>query len=256
LLGVSLAPAKELRLNPYLFFPKTISLTTYRHVLSSGVIPRSLVNSLFLTVGGVSISMVMTSFFAYGLSKKGVPGVKLLNFFLLIFIVFQVGIIPLYITMRDYGLIGSFWSVILVSAINPFWCIIMRNFFEQLPMELLESAKIEGASELRIFFQIVIPISAASFAAISLFYAVFFWNDYFLPLMFISKSDKWPVTVWLFQIVSAFQQNDFIPSDAGAVVEDNIKATVIFIAMVPIVIIYPFLQKYFAQGVTLGAVKG
>jgi putative aldouronate transport system permease protein len=134
----------------------------------------------------------------------------------------------------------------------------MRNFFEELPQDLFEMAKMEGASEYRIFFQIALPISTASFAAITLFYAVFFWNDYFIPLMFISAPAKWPVTVWLYQMLSSFMADQLVPGDVSVaqVDEDNIKSTVIFVSIVPIIMVYPFLQKHFAQGVTLGAVKG
>lgn len=256
LLGVSLAPAVELQANPYLFLPSRLTLNSYRMVMSAGAIPRSLINSFVITGGGVVAAMALTSVFAYGLSRREVPGNRAFNLFVVVFIVFQVGIIPLYITMRTYGLVGRYEAVILASAINPFWCIIMRNFFEQLPQEILESAKIEGASEIRLFAQIVVPMSRASFAAISLFYAVFYWNDYFFPLMFIGTSQRWPVTVWLFQMVSAFQRDQLVPGGVDEIVDDNIKATVIFVAIVPIIVIYPLLQKYFAQGVTLGAVKG
>ena len=256
LLGVSLASAVDLRANPYLFFPKRLTFASYRMVFDARAIPRSLINSFLITVGGVSIGMFLTSVFAYGLSKREVPGNRVFNLLVVVFIVFQVGIIPLYITMRTYGLVGKYLAVIMASAINPFWCIIMRNFFEQLPHEVLESAKIEGASDIRQFVQIVLPMSRASFAAISLFYAVFYWNDYFLPLMFIGSSDKWPVTVWLYQMVSAFQRDQLVPGGLVDIVDDNIKATVILIAIIPIILVYPFLQRHFAQGVTLGAVKG
>jgi putative aldouronate transport system permease protein len=121
----------------------------------------------------------------------------------------------------------------------------MRNFFEELPKELFECAKIEGASELRIFWQIAIPLSKASFAAISLFYAIFFWNDYFSPLMYISDMKMWPVTVWMYQMVSSFQQDQLISSsvNVGTIEEENIKATVIFISIIPIICVYPFLQN-------------
>jgi putative aldouronate transport system permease protein len=154
--------------------------------------------------------------------------------------------------------VGKFAAVVLGAAINPFWCVIMRNFFEELPKELFECAKIEGASELRIFWQIAIPLSKASFAAISLFYAIFFWNDYFSPLMYISDMKMWPVTVWMYQMVSSFQQDQLISSsvNVGTIEEENIKATVIFISIIPIICVYPFLQKHFAQGMTMGAVKG
>ncbi len=258
LLGVSLAPYRELARNPYLLWPSEITFESYRMVLSAGAIPRSLANSVIITVLGVATSMLLTSVFAYGLSKREVPGNRTFNFIVLVFIVFQVGIIPLYIAMRTYRLVGTYWSIVFASAINPFWCIIMRNFFEELPSELFDCAKIEGASEVRTFWSVALPLSKASIAAISLFYSVFFWNDYFFPLMFVSRLERWPITVWMYQMVSAFQQENLVQDAATAVEvqEDNIKATVIFISITPIVILYPFLQKYFAQGVTLGAVKG
>lgn len=258
LLGVSLAPHTELARNPYLLWPEKMTLRGYAMVLGARTIPRSLINSLIITGLGVTIGITLTAVFAYGLSKREVPGNSVFNFVVLVFIVFQVGIIPLYITMKTYGLVGKYLAVVMATAINPFWCVIMRNFFEQLPQELFECAKIEGASEITVFSRIALPLSTASIAAISLFYAVFFWNDYFFPLMFMSRMEKWPITVWMYQMVTAFQQDQLVDA-ANTAIEvqaDNIKATVIFISITPIVCLYPFLQRHFAQGVTLGAVKG
>lgn len=257
IVGISLSPQRMAMRGIDYFWPSKMSTEAYGAVFKSRNLMRGVLNSGIITVSGTVIAMLLTSTFAYGLSVKNLPGRKFLNIYILITMIFNASLVPLYIAVKTLGLLNTFMAVILPTAINPFWCLIMRNFFESIPAELSESAYIDGASEQQIYAQVVLPLSKPALAAFTLFYAVMYWNSFFHAVMFLSDLEKWPIQVWLRQLITSI---------SGAVEERNmeenvvapatVQMAVVVVAMVPILLVYPFLQKHFAKGVMLGAVKG
>jgi putative aldouronate transport system permease protein len=256
-LGVSLMPQREAMHGTAILWPRTLEFDAYRTIVGTPNLMRSMYNSVYITVVGTVVSMVLTSTLSYGLSKAEMPGARFFNWLLAFTMLFGAGIIPLYIVVRSTGLLNRYWSVILPLAINPFWAILMRNFFEQLPKELMDSAYVDGAGEGTILARIVLPLSKAAIAVFVLFYSVFYWNSFFHALMFITDSQKWPIQVWLREMVrtSATMQTQ-AQRDMDVRAPVTIRSAVTVFATVPILLVYPFLQKHFAKGVLLGAVKG
>lgn len=197
---------------------------------------------------------------AYPLAHNYLPGKKVINFLVVFTMMFSGGMIPNYIIVRGLNLINSYWSVILPGAINAFNLIVLRNFFAQIPPSLEESARMDGCSEFRILLQIILPLSMASLATITLFYAVAHWNQFQQPLLYLNDSEKWPIQILLRQMVILASGAGL--GDSGAMEESyvvpqqSVRMAVIVVSTVPILIVYPFLQKYFTKGVMVGSVKG
>jgi ABC-type glycerol-3-phosphate transport system permease component len=171
---------------------------------------------------------------------------------------FPPGIIPLYLVVRSMGLLNTLWSLMLPLGIDAYFCILMRNFYESLPDELFESAEIEGAAEWQVYWRIALPLSKAGLAAITLFYAVLNWNSFFHAMMFISKQDLWPIQIWLQNLINTSYLQGFSSEASGfnEVAPKAVQMAVVMVSMVPILLIYPFLQKHFSKGILLGSVKG
>ncbi|MGP9538432.1 carbohydrate ABC transporter permease [Brachybacterium sp. AOP43-C2-M15] len=238
-------------------FPTSFSLEAYRSVLSGGVVTRAILNSVFITAVGTFLSVLLTAMLSYGLMRtREVPGARIVLILVLLTMLFGAGIIPMYILMKTLGLLDSHWSIILPGLIGAFNLIVMRNFFMNLPGELFEAARIDGAGHFRIFFQIVVPLSKAVIAVIALFYAVGYWNVFFNAMIYLNDTSKWPIQVVLNQFVvqnsdiNALQNPDRPPPPAQAV-----QMAVIVLATLPILVVYPFLQRYFTKGVLTGAIK-
>jgi putative aldouronate transport system permease protein len=240
-------------------FPTEFSLDAYRAIFNGGTVTQGLSNSLFITVVGTILSLAATSMLAWGLARtRQVPGAKAVLVLILATMFFSAGIIPNFMLIKYLGLLDSTWSLIIPGLISAFNMIVIRNFFQGLPEELIEAARIDGAGEWRIFLQIVLPLSKPVLAVMGLFYAVGYWNTYFNALLYINDSEKWPIQVVLQQYVLAGVQ---IP---GAMVSPDqppppgvtLQMAVIVLATVPILVVYPFLQRYFTSGVLTGAIKG
>jgi ABC-type glycerol-3-phosphate transport system permease component len=240
-------------------FPTEFSLDAYRAIFNGGTVTQGLLNSLFITVVGTLLSLAATSMLAWGLARtRQVPGAKAVLIMVLATMFFGAGIIPNFMLIKYLGLLDSTWSLIIPGLISAFNMIVIRNFFQGLPEELIEAARIDGAGEWRIFLQIVLPLSKPVLAVMGLFYAVGYWNTYFNALLYINDAEKWPIQVVLQQYVLA---GVAIP---GAVVSPDqppppgvtLQMAVIVLATLPILIVYPFLQRYFTSGVLTGAIKG
>lgn len=257
IIGSSFATSSEITQRPFILIPKTFTLDAYRYILSTPTIFRSLGVSIIVTLGGTFISMCLTSFMAYGLSRKYLHGRGVINFLIVFTMLFAGGMIPTFLVVKSLHLIDSLWSLILPVAINAFNLIIMRNFFQALPDSLEESAKMDGCTDFGVFFRIMLPLSLPSIATISLFYAVTYWNTYQNALIYLNDSSKWPIQVLLRQIVIV---SSGMNADAGAVdvvpPAQSIKMAVIIVATIPMLVVYPFIQKYFVKGALVGAVKG
>jgi putative aldouronate transport system permease protein len=201
--------------------------------------------------------MILTSFMAYALSRKYLHGRGIFNFIVVFTMLFSGGMIPSFILVQSLGLIDSLWALILPSAISAYNMIIMRNFFQGIPDSLEESAKMDGCSDWGVFFRIILPLSLPSIATISLFYAVSYWNTYQSAILYINDSAKWPIQVLLRQIVIV---SSGMNADAASVdvvpPAQSVKMAVIVVATLPMLIAYPFVQKYFVKGAMVGSVKG
>lgn len=212
-----------------------------------------------VTFFGTLFSMLLTCLMAYGLSRKDLDGRNFIMFMVLFTMLFSGGMIPTFLVVKEMGLIDSYAALIVPSAINAFNLIIMRNFFQNLPEGLEESAKIDGAGDWGILFRIVIPLSMPAIATISLFYAVTYWNTYMQAILYLNDAAKWPVQVILRQIVilaSGLAADTSGMEDIVRPPEQTVKMAVIVVATLPILCVYPFLQKHFAKGALLGSIKG
>lgn len=258
-LAGSFASTKELLEKGVVLFPTSFSLDGYRYIFSTPIFGRSMLVTIWVTVAGTLVNLLFTIAMAYPLSKKELKGQR---FFMLVVIfpmIFSGGMIPTYLVVQSLGLLDSYWSLILPVAISSFNLIVVRSFFQQFPEGLEDAAKIDGYNDLMILLRIVLPLSMPVIATYTLFYAVGHWNTYFNAILYINDTTKWPIQVLLRQIVilsmggigdsSAFDVN-FVPP------AQTVKLASIVVATAPILLVYPFLQKYFTQGMTLGAVKG
>lgn len=257
IIASSFASTQEIVSSPFIIFPRTFSLDAYRYILSTPTIFRSLGVTIFVTIAGTITSMILTSMMAYGLSRPYLPGRRVMNFLVVFTMLFSGGMIPTFLVVNSLGLIDSLWSMILPIAVNAFNMIIMRNFFQALPMSLEESAKMDGASDFLIFRKIMLPLAMPSVATISLFYAVAYWNTYMNAILYINDSAKWPIQILLRQIVivSSGMQGEGMAVDVIPPAQ-SVKMAVIVIATVPMLLVYPFVQKYFVKGALVGSVKG
>jgi ABC-type sugar transport system, permease component len=259
-LAGSFTTTAELARKQLVLIPTEFSLDAYRYIFSTSTVIRSIGVSVYITVVGTVFSMLLTVLMAFGLSKKTLRGRQTIMFLVVFTMLFNGGLIPSFIVVKSLGLIDSYGALIIPSAMSAFNLIIMRNFFQNLPDGLEESAKIDGAGYWSILFRIVIPLSMPAIATISLFYAVNYWNTYFQAVMYINDAAKWPVQVILRQIV--ILAGALTADTTGWATEDvlppaqSIKMAVIVVATVPILIVYPFLQKHFAKGALLGSIKG
>jgi putative aldouronate transport system permease protein len=245
-----------------LIWPTAFTLEGYKQIIHFGV-GRAFTISMMVTFVGTFISLFLTTIAAYSLSKKGMPGRKIIMGFIIFTMFFGGGLIPYYLTVKGVGLYNSYWVMILPSAINTFYIWIMLSFFREYPASLEESAKIDGAGDFSILMRIVIPTSMPVIASISLFYAVDRWNDWYTPMLFLSDVDKFPLQLMLknmlisiYQILSMNAGVSVIDQSKIKIPQDSLKMAAIVITCIPIMAVYPFLQKYFAKGVMIGSIKG
>lgn len=257
---ISFSTEKEYLTTAFLLFPQQPTLDNYKELFRDGRILSGYQTTLRILAMALPINLFLTTSFAYGMSRKNFPGRRLIFFFVLITMVFNGGIIPLYLQMKELHLTNTLWSVVLANSINTFYMIIMRNFFSSLPESLVESARLDGAGEWGILFRIVLPLSAPIIATVVLFYTVDRWNEWYNAMIFIQNSKLRPLQLILRSIVMDSQIEKF-GSDSGTIAlnENNftmgLKTAAIVCTMTPVMLVFPFLQKYFVKGVIVGAVK-
>lgn len=241
----------------FILFPKEFSLAAYKYIFSTNTLVRSLGVSVYVTVLGTLINLTLTSLLAYPLSRRHLRGRKWMMLGILFTMLFSGGLIPTYYVVKSLHLIDSLWSLMIPTAISAFNLIILKNFFQQIPDGLEDAAKIDGCGDVGILLRIVLPLSLPAIATFGLFYAVDHWNRYFQAVMYINDNTKWPVQVLLREIViNASSRIGDTSIEEMYIQPLTIKMAVIVFATVPIIAIYPFLQKHFAKGVMLGSVKG
>ncbi|MGP4078748.1 carbohydrate ABC transporter permease [Pseudalkalibacillus sp. R45] len=237
----------------YHIIPNSFSLETYKYALTNEQIFRSLGVSISVTVLGVFVSLVLTAMGAYVLSKQRLKGRKFFFLFMIFTMFFNGGIVPLYILVNSLELRDTILALVLPMAVNTFNLILMMNYFSSLPDSLEEAAKIDGCNDFQILFKIVLPSSKPIVMTIILFYAVFYWNDWFLAMLFISDQDLYPLSLFLRNMIISSQ--NFMSTGLALQVPEMLKSAVIVISVVPVLLFYPFVQKYFVQGIMLGSVK-
>jgi putative aldouronate transport system permease protein len=238
--------------------PRGFNVTTYKTVMKDPVFWTNYRNTVEYTVVATAISMVLTTCYAYVLSKKHVKGRSVLVGIALFTMFFNGGLIPNYVLVSNLGLRNSIWAIVLPNAINVFNLLVMKAFFESLPGELEEAAMVDGLSTYGILWRIVLPLSKAVLATMVLFYAVSFWNSWFSAFLYMDRSDLFPVTVYLRNLIAGATagSNEGTASDTALQIAANIQAVTIVLTVLPILTVYPFIQRYFVSGVMIGAVKG
>ncbi|TXK84498.1 carbohydrate ABC transporter permease [Paenibacillus sp. N3.4] len=254
----SFTTSAEMAAKKFVIIPTEWSIEAYRFIFSTNTIFKAMAVSIGTTLAGTIISMFITALMAYGLSRRDVDGRKVIMFLVVFTMLFHGGLIPTFLVVKELGMIDTYASLILPTAISAFNLIILKNFFQNIPEGLEESAKIDGCSDFGILFRIVLPLSMPAIATISLFYAVTYWNTYLSAILYLNESAKWPIQVLLRQIVVLASGMDH-SSDLDSVAPppaQSIKMAVIVVSTIPILCVYPFLQKHFAKGAMIGSIKG
>ncbi|CAH1192048.1 Inner membrane ABC transporter permease protein YcjP [Paenibacillus allorhizoplanae] len=241
-----------------LWRPLGFSLDAYTNVFRNPMIVRGYGNTLFVVLAGLVLNITLTAFGAYALSRKSLQYRKPLMLFIIFTMFFSGGLIPLYLTVKGVGLIDSLWSLIIPTAINTFNLILMKTAFEAIPDALEESAKIDGANDFVILFRIVLPLSMPVIAVMLLYYGVGHWNSWFNAMIFLQERSLYPLQLVLRGILlqGETNANSGASDDDAAMLAATLKYATIIVATVPILFVYPFLQKYFVKGALIGAVKG
>ncbi|MCR8641318.1 carbohydrate ABC transporter permease [Paenibacillus sp. N1-5-1-14] len=258
IISVSISQTDSVTRNEVLLFPKGFNLAAYETVLSYKGIMIAYANTIFYTVVGTLFSLMLTVLAAYPLSRKDWKLRHFASIFIIITLWFGGGMIPFYLVIKELHLLNTRASIILYAAISTFYIIIVRSYFESLPKEMEESAKMDGASDIRIFFQIVLPLSKPVLAAIGLYYAIGKWNSFFWEMILLNKEDLLPVQALLVRIIregSFDKEMERALVQHASVLPITIQYAAIIITSLPIIALYPFLQKYFVKGVMIGAVK-
>ncbi len=235
---------------------ENFTLGAYRYIFSTVQLPRSLMVTVIITVVGTALKLLVTSLMAYSLSEKGMPGRTLFLNMVIFTMLFGGGMIPTYFVVRSTGLFNTIWSLIIPGLVSPFNLIVMKNFYQNLPYELKESARIDGCHEIVIMLRIIMPLSLPSLATFGLFYAVSQWNTYMPALLYLTEPKLWPIQVLLKRIIDQPNELDKNFVDPTMTFSNNVRMAVVLFATGPLLCVYPFLQKHFVKGITVGAVKG
>ena len=243
------------------FWPVEFNTTAYEAIFSDQSMIRSLVYTIIITVVYTVFSMILTILMAYPLTKGRLRGRKFFNFLALFTMYFSGGTIPIYLNIKELGLLDSPWALILPGMLSTYNMIILKSFFTALPKELEEAAIIDGANDFQVLLRVYLPLSMASLATLTLFYAVGKWNSFQDALYYISTKAYQPLQLKLYHIIKGSQAVDVAALEGGAStvatsVSESIEPATIIFATLPILVVYPFVQRYFVAGVTIGAVKG
>lgn len=256
-IGHSVMGDAERVLNPLRLLPRKLDWSGYRYILSSPSIWRSYLITILRVIVGTGMNILFTALLAYPLSRKKYPARKAITVLITFTMWFSGGMVPNFLLIRSLGLNNSFWVYVLPHLVDPFNLIILRNFFSQIPDALEESAKIDGANDIMILTRIIVPLSKASIATIGLFYAVFHWNTWWDSMLYVSEKNMWTIQYLLQQLIANSNIYDFAASSSVAKPPaEAIRMACIVVSTIPILCVYPFIQKYFVKGVLVGSVKG
>ncbi|CAN7720799.1 carbohydrate ABC transporter permease [Paenibacillus sp. LjRoot56] len=257
--AVSISSADNVTTNQISLWPKGINFDAYTAVLRDERILIGYKNTLIYVVLGTTLSLIFTTMGAYSLSRRNLVFGKTFMLMIVFTMLFSGGLIPTYLVVRNYGLLDTIWAMVLPGLVSSWYLIIMRTFFQGIPKELEESGKIDGLSDLGILINVVLPLSKPVIMTISLFYAVQIWSNFFYALIFIRDADLFPLQVTIRNIVLVGQMTDTTVSSAignKQVVLESLKYAVILVGTLPILLVYPFIQKHFVKGAMMGSVKG
>ncbi|WP_455617397.1 carbohydrate ABC transporter permease [Eisenbergiella sp.] len=239
------------------FYPIDFTLEAYKQILGRSTIWTSMKTTVEITLLGTALSLVLTTFAAYGLSLQDLPGRKLLSGLILFTMYFGGGMIPTFLIVKGVGLYNTLGALFIPQSISVFNFIVMRTFFRELPESLQDAARIDGASYMQVLVKIVLPLSLPIIATMGLFYAVGYWNSYFEALIYIQDVDKYTLQLRLRSLLFGSELTQNVDDAGGIVVlTQSLKMAIVAVSTVPILIVYPWLQKYFVKGVMLGSVKG
>ncbi|QNK57072.1 MULTISPECIES: carbohydrate ABC transporter permease [unclassified Paenibacillus] len=254
--SISISSYRDYLEHGFTLIPKSFVLDAYEYILASSRFVRSLFVTVEITVIGTLVNLLFTTTFAYVLARP-IIGQRIMMFLVVFTMMFSAGMIPTYLVVKGTGLLNSIWALIIPAAINSFNLVVVRQFFLNIPRELSEAATIDGANDLHIFAQIMLPLSKPALAAFGLFYAVAHWNNYFTGILYLNDPADWPIQVILRQMVIVNEPlaalnmpREFAPPG------ETVQMAATLVATLPILILYPFLQKHFVKGVMLGSVKG
>lgn len=258
-IAISFATQKEYVDNPLMLFPPEPTLKSYELLFNDYRIWTGFRTSFLIVLIGVPANMLLTTVLAYGTSRGDYPGKKIIIGGILFTMLFNGGIIPLYLQMKEFHLTNTLWSVVLAGTVNVFYFVIMRNYFQSLPESLIESARLDGAGEWRVLGHIILPLSKPIIATLTLFYLVDRWNEWYNALIFIRDTEMQPLQLVLRSIVMKSSIVNNVTSAAAMEQMQNfdmgVKMAAVIVTILPVMCVYPFLQKHFAQGVMVGAVK-
>lgn len=242
---------------PFYLSPTKWTFEAFKQLLTHSMFPRAALNSVIITVLGTAISLFLTVPLAYGLSTRSMPGRKVIMTFVLIIYLFSPGLIPVYLLITGMKLTNNYLAIILPPAVSVYNTLVMMGFFEGLPEELKESARLDGANELQVLLRIIIPLSKPILLTIGLFYAVYFWNEFFTPILYLNDNDLIPLPVLLRNILISASFNEYVEYNAFSTSSlESLKSAGVLITMLPMLMIYPWIQRYFTKGTLVGGVKG
>ncbi|GAA3407104.1 carbohydrate ABC transporter permease [Paenibacillus hodogayensis] len=259
IMAVSFSGSEAILSGQVYWRPVDFTFRSYRLLLEGTRIMQSLQNSLLITVFGIALCMLFTFLAAYPLSRKAFYGRKFFTLAIVFTMIFSSGVIPQYLLIKSLGLIDSYWSVWLPAMISAYNMLIMKNYFENLPDELEEAARIDGAGEFRFIRNIVLPLSVPMMATLALFYGVALWNTFMTLLMYVNDTTKFNLAVLVQQMVrSQSLAQDFAirPEEIQMATPEGVKSAGVMVMIIPLLLVYPFVQKYFVKGVMIGAIKG
>ncbi|MBO9608037.1 MAG: carbohydrate ABC transporter permease [Paenibacillaceae bacterium] len=261
MISQSLMSNEDIARYGYTLLPKNIVFYSYKYLLVDNTfIYRGFAVSVFVTVIGTLCNLLFTCSLAYALSKKYLPWRNGMTIYVLITMFFSGGLIPAYLLVINLGMKDSLWALIIPGLISPWYMFLMRNFFMEIPREVEESAYIDGANDIVVLSRIIIPMSLPSMATIGLFYAVSHWNSWFSAAIYLNSHGKWPLQLMLREMITSFDMGAGDQSQAlewmRLIPKEGVKAAAILIVSLPIICVYPFLQKYFVKGMTVGSLKG
>ena len=243
--------------NGFVLWPDGLHLDAYEQVFRNDLVPVAYRNTLIVTLGGTALSMLLTILGGFVLSLKKLPGRVFFTFFFVFTMMFGGGLVPTFVIVSRLGMIDTLLALIVPGAISTYNMILMRNFFESVPESLYEAASIDGETLPGYVFHILLPLSGAAIATITLFYAVGYWNDYFSSIIYIRNNRLWPMQTVLRQVLQTAQMNNMMYDDAKkGVAPETLKDAMIVVTMIPILCVYPFVQKHFVKGVMIGSIKG
>jgi len=241
---------------PFFLSPTKWTFEAFRQLLGHSMFPRAALNSVTITLLGTAISLFFTIPLAYGLSTRNLPGRKLIMTLVLFTYLFSPGLIPVYLLITGMKLTNNYLAIILPPAVSVYNTLVMMSFFEGLPEELKDAARIDGANELQVLWHIILPLSKPILLTIGLFYAVYFWNEFFTPILYLNDSDLMPLPVLLRNILISASFNEYVEYNAFSSSSlESLKAAGVLITMIPMLLLYPWIQRYFTKGTLVGGVK-